>query len=210
VRKVNTNGRVCCVEDSQKQSEQNSARRVRRQGQLDHPRAIGGGVELTTFPDPLVALQTVFTNYVNYQSDDATPVTENVANNGLIVEIFPQGKVKHKVCPYIEVGPIQHTTVTPQNIGNSPNSRWLHKHFIECHIDTQTYQSPNISGYDAVTRIWESVRQVLVQNQTTVDGSGNWLFMKLSAGPLSGPDTTITPDRYDYVFVVELSRSVVN
>ncbi len=165
---------------------------------------------MTTFPDPLVALQTVFTNYVNYPSDDSTPVTENVANNGLFVEIFPQGKTKHKVSPYIEIGPIQHTQVTPQNIGDSPNSRWLLKHFIECHIDTQTYQSPNISGYNAVTKIWESVRQALVKYQSTIDGSGNWLLMRLSAGPFSGPETAITPDRYDYVFIVELDRSVVN
>ena len=165
---------------------------------------------MTTFADPLVALETVFTNYVNYQSDDATPLTENVANNGLIVEIYPQGKNRQRVAPLIEVGPIQHTAVTPQNIGDSPNSRWLHKHFIECHVNTQTYQSPNISGYEAVTKIWESIRQVLVQYQSSVDGSGNWLLMKLSAGPFSGPDTAITPDRYDYAFVVELDRSVVN
>ena len=162
------------------------------------------------FPDPLVALQTVFSNYVSYESDDATPVVETVANNGLAVLIFPKDKTKQRIVPFIEVGPIQHTTVTPQNIGDSPNSRWLHKHLIECHVYAQTYQSPNISGYDGVTRIWESIRQVLVQHQSTADGSGNWLLMRLSAGPFSGPDTTITPDRYDYVFVVELDRSVVN
>ncbi len=163
---------------------------------------------MTQFPDPLVALQTVFTSHVSYESDDATPVTENLGNNGLAVEIYPQSKNKQRVAPLIEVGPIQHTAVTPQNIGDSPNSRWLHKHFIECHLETQTYQSPNISGYDAATKIWESIRQVLVQNQSSVDGSGNWLLMKLSAGPFSGPDTAITPDRYDYAFVVELWRSV--
>ncbi|MDG6906039.1 MAG: hypothetical protein JRN20_09675 [Nitrososphaerota archaeon] len=163
-----------------------------------------------TFADPLLALQTVFSSYVSYQSDDSIPVTENVSNNGLAVTVFPQSRAKQRVVPFIEVGPIQHTTVNPQNIGNTPNSRWLHKHFVECHVYAQTYQSPNISGYDAVTRIWESIRQTIVQNQTSVDGSGNWLLMRLSSGPLSGPDTSITPDRYDYVFVVELDRSIVN
>lgn len=161
--------------------------------------------------DPLAAVLKVLSNNVSYQSDDAVPVTENVANNGLIVEAFPAGKTKHMVAPYVEVGPIQHTDAKPQNIGNTPNSRWLHKHFIKLSVNAQTYQSPNISGYDAITRICESIRQVIVENQTVVDGSGNWMLLKINAGPLDvEAETTITPDRYERVFVLELWRSVVN
>lgn len=160
--------------------------------------------------DPLVSLQSVFTDHVSYESDDESPVVENATNNGLIVEIYPQAKNKHKIAPIIEIGPIRHTSVTPKNISDSPNSRWLHKHYVECHLQTQTYQNPNISGYNARARIWESIRAVLVQNQSKVDGTGNWLLMKLSAGPFDGPDTALIPDRFDYAFVVELWRSVVN
>ncbi|MDG6995188.1 MAG: hypothetical protein JRN52_04620 [Nitrososphaerota archaeon] len=166
---------------------------------------------MTSTPDPLAALQSVLSSQASYESDDATPITENVANNGLIVELYPAGKSKHMIAPYIEVGPIQHTSVNPQNIGDSPNSRWLHKYFITCSVNAQTYQSPNISGYNAVTRICESIRQVVVQYQSTVDGSGDWLLMKINAGPMDVPaGTAITPDRYERVFVIELWRSVVN
>lgn len=165
---------------------------------------------MATLADPLVAVQTVFRNNVTYQSDDPSPVSETFSNSGLDVEIFPFGKRKQRIIPLIEVGPIQRTTVRPQNIGQSPNSRWLHVHYIECHLYTQTYQSPNISGYNAMMKIWESIRQCLVTQATSVDGSSNWLLMILSNGPFVGPDTAITPDRYDTVFVVELRRSVVN
>ena len=163
-----------------------------------------------TTVDPLQALVTVFQTNVSYDSDDSTPATQDYSNNGLDVQIFPYGKKKQRIVPLIEVGPIQHTRSKPANIGNSPNSRWLYTHFIECHILSQTYQSPNISAYNAMIKIWESVRQVLIQKQTTADGSGNWLLMKLSNGPYLGPETTVTPDRYDLAFVVELWRSVVN
>ena len=124
--------------------------------------------------------------------------------------MFPQEKNRQKIAPIIQVGPMHPTEVIPENIGNTPNSRWLHKHFIECSIDTQTYQSPNISGYSAKIQLWESVRAAIVTHQTTVDGSGNWLLMKVSSGPFDGPETFVTPDRYDYRFVIELWRSVVN
>ena len=106
-----------------------------------------------TVVDPISALVYVFQNYVSYQTDDATPVTQNYANNGLAVEVFPQEKNRQKIAPIIEVGPMHPTEVTPENIGNTPNSRWLHKHFIECSIDTQTFQNPNISGYSAKIQI---------------------------------------------------------
>ena len=167
-------------------------------------------MKLEMIVDPLAALQSVFQTYVSYQSDDATPLTENYANNGLEIEVFPFALNKQRIAPLITIGPILSTIVKPQNIGNSPNSRWLHKYMIECHILTQTYQSPNISGYNAAMELMESVRQIIVQNQTSVDGSGNWLLMKLSKGPFSGPETKITPDRYDLIFLVELWRSVVN
>jgi hypothetical protein len=160
--------------------------------------------------DPLAAIQTVFQNNVSYQSDDSISVTENFANNGLDVEIFPFGKRKQRMVPLIEIGPIQHTQVVPQNIGDSPNSSWMHRHFIECHLYTQTYSSPNISGYNGKAKIWESIRAVIVQNQSKVDGSGNWLLLKVSNGSFEGPETRVTPDRYDTVFVVELWRVVVN
>jgi|SRR5579875_424100 len=165
---------------------------------------------MTTVVDPLAALATVFQNYVSYQSDDASPVTETYANNGLDVQLVPYAAKKQRICPLIVVGPIQRTNVRPQNIADSPNSRWLHRHLIECHLLTQTYFSPNISGYNGMTKIWESIRAVLVQKQSTVDGSGNWLNMRLSNGPFMGPDTDVTPGRYDLAFVVELWRSVVN
>ena len=165
---------------------------------------------MSSVVDPIAALVYVFQNYVSYETLDTPPVTEDYSNNGLIIDIFPQEKNKQKVAPIISVGPILRTEVTPQNIGNTPNSRWLHKHFIQCDIDTQTYQSPNITGYSGVTQIWESVRAAIVEHQTTVDGSGNWMLMKVSSGPHVGPETTVTPDRYDYAFIVELWRSVVN
>ncbi|MHB8603520.1 MAG: hypothetical protein ACYC9R_12875 [Nitrosotalea sp.] len=163
-----------------------------------------------TVVDPLAALQSVFVANVSYESDDVVPVTETYQNNGLDVEIFPFSKNKQRICPLITVGPIQHTLVRPQNIADSPNSRWLHKHEIECHLLTQTYATPNVSGYNAMVKIWESIRAILVQKQSTIDGSGNWLNMRLANGPFVGPDTNITPGRYDTVFVVELWRSVVN
>lgn len=163
-----------------------------------------------TVVDPIATLQTIFQSYVSYQSDDSTPITENYVNNGLEIQSFPFGLNKQRIAPLIIVGPITSTVVKPQNIGDSPNSRWLHKYFIECHILTQTYQSPNISGYNAAMKIMESIRAVIVEHQTSVDGSGNWLLMKLSKGPYNGPDTRITPDRYDLVFLMELWRSVVN
>ncbi len=165
---------------------------------------------MSSVVDPIAALVTVFQDYVSYASDDASPVTEDYSNDGLFILVYPQEKAKQRTAPLIEVGPLLHTEVSPENIGNTPNSRWLHKHFIQCSIETQTYQSPNISGYNGVTKIWESIRANLVSNQTTVDGSGNWLLMRLSAGPYIGPGTVVTPDRYEYVFVVELWRSVVN
>jgi hypothetical protein len=163
-----------------------------------------------SFPDPIAAVVSVFRNNLSYQSDDSTPITETFANNGLDVEPFPFGKRKQFIVPLVEVGPIQHTRVTPQNVGNSPNSRWLYVHYIECHVYTQTFSSPNISGYDAMVRLCESIRQVIVQNQASVDGSGNWLLLALSNGPYAGAGTTVTPDRYDTVFLLELWRSQVN
>ncbi len=163
-----------------------------------------------TSPDPLAALQTVFQNNISYQSDDATPVTENFANNGLDIEIFPFGRKKQRLVPLIEIGPVSETIVKPQNIGDSPNSRWLYQYLVEVHLYTQTYSSPNISGYNGMVKITESIRQVLIQKQSTVDGSGNWLLMTLSNGPKTGPDTKVSPDRYDTVFVVKLQRSTVN
>jgi len=160
--------------------------------------------------DPLAAVVSVLQNNVSYQSDDATPATETYANSGFDVETFPFSQKKQRIMPLIQVGPVHHTVVKPQNIGDSPNSRWLHKHYIECHLLTQTYQSPNISGYNGMVKIWESIRAVIVQKQSTVDGSGNWVLMKLSAGPYPGPETSVTPDRYDVTFLVELWRSVVN
>lgn len=163
-----------------------------------------------TVVDPLAALEFVFENFVSYQSDDPTPITYDYLNDGLDIEVFPQGKRHAFIMPMIEVGPISATIVNPQNIGNSPNSRWLHKHLIECHLHTQDFQTPNISGYNGMVKIWESIRAIIVQNQSTVDGSDNWMIMMLSKGPYAGPDTQITPDRYDIVFIVELWRSVVN
>ena len=163
-----------------------------------------------TVIDPLSAIQSVFESNVSYQSDDAIPVTETYANNGFDVQLAPYSTKKQRLVPLIIVGPMHNTIVAPQNIGDSPNSRWLHKHIIECHLLTQTYSSPNVSGYSGMTKIWESIRVVLVQKQSSVDGSGNWLLLKLSSGPFLGPDTTVTPDRYDLVFLVELWRSVVN
>jgi hypothetical protein len=152
----------------------------------------------------------VFENYLSYQSDDASPQTWSFSNNGLDVEVFPQGKRHAFIAPMIEIGPITNTLVKPQNLGNTPNSRWLHRHLIECHLHTQDFQTPNISGYNGMVKIWEAIRAVIVQNQTTVDNSGNWMLMMLSKGPYAGPDTQITPDRYDTVFIIELWRSVVN
>jgi hypothetical protein len=164
---------------------------------------------LTTV-DPIAALETVFQDYASYQSDDATPVTETYANNGLDVEAFPYGKRHALICPLIQVGPISSTIVKPQNIGDSPNSRWLYQHMIECHLYTQDFQNPNVSGYNAKTKLWESIRAVLIQKQSSVDGSGNWLLMTLSSGPHDGPDTAVTPDRFDTVFIVKLQRSQVD
>jgi hypothetical protein len=161
-------------------------------------------------PDPLAALEFVFENYVSYQSDDASPVTWDYLNEGLDIEVFPQGRRHAFIAPMIEVGPISTTIVKPQNLGSTPNSRWLHRHLIECHLHTQDFQTPNISGYNGMIKIWESIRAVLVQQQNNVDGSGNWMLMMPSKGPYAGPDTQITPDRYDTVFIVELWRSVVN
>ncbi len=152
----------------------------------------------------------MFEDFVSYQSDDATPVTENFANNGLDIEVFPFGKKKQRIAPLIEIGPVLETIVKPQNIGDSPNSRWLYQYLVEVHLYTQTYSSPNISGYNGMVKITESIRQVLIQKQSTVDGSGNWLLMTLSNGPKAGPDTKVSPDRYDTVFVLKLQRSVVN
>ncbi|MCL5068050.1 MAG: hypothetical protein M1368_06835 [Thaumarchaeota archaeon] len=135
--------------------------------------------------DPLAALQAVFQSYVSYKSDDATPVTENCANNGLDVEIFPFGTRKQRAVPMIEVGPVLETIVKPQNIGDSPNSRWAYQYLIEVHVYTQTYSTPNISGYNGMIGLSESIRQVLIQRQSTVDGSGSWLLMSLSSGPKS-------------------------
>jgi hypothetical protein len=166
-------------------------------------------LELTTI-DPLAAIQTVFQNFVSYQSDDATPVTENFSNNGLDVEIFPYGTKKQRLAPLIEIGPVSETLVNPENVGDSPNSRWLYQYLVEVHLYTQTFANPNISGYNAMAKITESIRQVLIQKQSSVDGSGNWLLMTLSSGPRAGPGTTITPDRYEIVFVIKLLRSAVN
>lgn len=164
----------------------------------------------TAAVDPLTSLQTVLSNYVSYDSDDSTPFVENAQNNGLIVELFPAGKTKQMIAPYIEVGPLLETKTEPQNIGNTPNSRWLYRYFVKCSVNAQTYQSPNISGYNAITRLCESIRQVIVQNQTVVDGSGDWMLMKVSAGPIDvAQATTVTPDRFERVFVIELWRSVV-
>jgi hypothetical protein len=160
--------------------------------------------------DPLAALEYVFENYLSYPSDDATPVTETFSNNGLDIEVFPQGKRHAFIAPMIEVGPISTTIVTPQNIGDSPNSRWLYRHLVECHLHTQDFQTPNISGYNGMVKIWEAIRALIVQRQSTIDGSGNWMLMKLSKGPYAGPDTQITPDRYDLAFIIELMRSAVD
>jgi len=160
--------------------------------------------------DPIGALQSVFQNYVGYESDDVTPVSESFSNNGLDVQVFPFASRKQRIAPLITVGPLHSTNVRPQNIGDSPNSRWLYKHYVECHLLTQTYSSPNISGYNGMVKIWEAIRAVLIQKQSSVDGTGNWLLMRLSNGPYSGPETSVTPDRYDLVFVIELQRSVVN
>ncbi len=160
--------------------------------------------------DPLAAIQTVFQDYVSYQSDDATPITQTFANNGLDVEIFPFGTRKQRLVPLIEVGPVSETIVKPENIGDSPNSRWLYQYLVAVHVYTQTYSSPNISGYNGMTKITESIRQTLIQKQSTIDGSGNWLLMTLSSGPKTGPETTVTPDRYDQVFIIKLQRSVVD
>ena len=160
--------------------------------------------------DPLAAIQTVFQNYVSYQSDDETPVTETFANNGLEIEIFPYGTKKQRLVPLIEVGPVSETIVKPENIGDSPNSRWLYQYLVEVHLYTQTYSSPNISGYNGMVKITESIRQVLIQKQSSVDGSGNWLLMTLSSGPKTGPGTVVSPDRFHVVFVLKLQRSAVN
>jgi hypothetical protein len=165
---------------------------------------------MATLPDPLAAVATVFQNNVSYQSDDSSPTTQNYANNGLDVETFPYNQRKQRVCPVIIVGPLHPGQVKPANIGNTPNSRWEYHHSVECHILTQTFQSPNISGYNGMVKIWESVRQVVVQNQTAVDGSGDWMLLKVANGPYMGPETTVTPDRYDLAFILELWRSVVN
>lgn len=165
---------------------------------------------MTMTVDPLAALQDVFENNVSYESDDSIPITENYQNDGLDVEVFPYSERHALICPLITVGPIQSTIVNPQNIGDSPNSRWHHKLLIECHLLTQDFQTPNISAYNGMAKIWESIRSVLVEKQSTVDGSGNWLLMTLSKGPYTGPDSHVTPDRYDTVFVVKLERSVVN
>ncbi|MGI0085181.1 MAG: hypothetical protein ACREBQ_08875 [Nitrososphaerales archaeon] len=165
---------------------------------------------MTSTPDPLAAIQSVFQTNVSYASDDSTPVTETFANNGFDVELFPFGRKKQRLSPLIEVGPASETIVKPQNIGDSPNSRWLYQYLVEVHLYTQTYSSPNISGYNGKTKITESIRQVLIQKQSSIDGSGNWLLMTLSSGPKSGPDTTVTPDRYETIFIVKLQRSVVN
>ncbi|MHB8565729.1 MAG: hypothetical protein ACYC7D_05375 [Nitrososphaerales archaeon] len=159
--------------------------------------------------DPLLAVQSVLQN-ASYESDDATPLLETYANNGFDVQVFPYSLKKQRVMPLITVGPMHATDVKPQNIGDSPNSRWLYKHYIECHLLTQTYSSPNISGYNGMIKLWEAIRAVLIQKQSSVDGSGNWLLLKLSSGPNQGPDTSVTPDRYDLAFVVELQRSAVN
>ena len=165
---------------------------------------------MTSIPDPLAAIQSVFQSNVSYQSDDTVPVTEDFTSNGLDVEVFPFGSKKQRLVPLIEVGPVSETIVKPENIGDSPNSRWLYQYLIEVHLYTQTYSSPNISGYNGMTKITESIRQVLIQKQSTVDGSGNWLLMTLSSGPKTGPQTTVSPDRYDQLFIIKLQRSAVD
>ena len=160
--------------------------------------------------DPIAALEQVFQNNLSYQSDDSTPITETYANNGLDVEAFPYGRRHAIICPLVQVGPISSTIVKPSNIGDSPNSRWYYAHMVECHLYTQDFQTPNVSGYNAKSKLWENIRQTLIQKQSTVDGSGNWLLMTLASGPHDGPDTEVTPDRFDVVFIVKLERSQVN
>ncbi len=160
--------------------------------------------------DPIASVITVFQENVAYLSDDAAPVTENYTNNGLDVQRFPYTQKKQRIVPVIVVGPIIQTTVAPKNIGNTPNSRWEHDYSIECHLLTQTYQNPNVTGYNGMVRIFESIRRTIVENQTAVDGSGSWMLMKLSRGPYDGAGTTVTPDRYDTIFIVELIRQTVN
>lgn len=161
-------------------------------------------------PDPIAAIQTVIQNNVSYQSDDSIPVTENFSNNGLDVEVFPYGRKKQRLTPLVEVGPISDTIVKPENIGNTPNSRWLYQYLVELHVFTQTFSSPNITGYDGMTQIAESIREVIIQNQSSVDGSGNWLLLEISSGPKFGPETAVTPDRFELVYVLKLWRSTVN
>ena len=161
-------------------------------------------------PDPIAAIETVLKANASYLSDDSTPITENYANNGLDVQTFPYGRNKQRLIPLLEVGPLSDTIVKPESIGNTPNSRWLYQYLIELHAFTQTFSSPNVTGYDAMTGLAESIRQIIVQNQSTVDGSGNWLLLEISSGPKFGPETAVTPDRFELVWILKLWRSQVD
>jgi hypothetical protein len=161
--------------------------------------------------DPLAAIETVFKNNLSYNSDDTPPVVQWSGNNGLDVQVFPYDRTKQRNVPLVLVGPLHPSSMAePFNIGNTPNSRWQYTHIVECHLYTQRYQDPNISGYNGYTKIWESIRRAIVQNQTTVDGSNTWYLLELWKGPYYGPDTQVAAERYDIVFILKLYRQAVN